>query len=62
MRHWGRWRDREFTEHYWLAYDLEEAGTVPAVLVEMLGRAEAGASTRRPRNGPPSMTMWRWVM
>lgn len=36
MRRWGRWRDREFTEHYWLAYDFEEAGTVPAVLVEVL--------------------------
>jgi flavin-dependent dehydrogenase len=33
---WGRWRDREFAEHYWLAYDLEEPGAVPAVLVEML--------------------------
>ena len=30
MRAWGRWRDREFAEHYWLAYDLEEAGAVPA--------------------------------
>ncbi len=37
MRGWGGWRDREFAEHYWLAYDLEEAGTVPAVLVEILG-------------------------
>ncbi len=36
MRAWGRWRDREFAEHYWLAYDLEEAGAVPAVLVEIL--------------------------
>jgi flavin-dependent dehydrogenase len=36
MRDWGRWRDREFAEHYWLAYDLEDAGAVPAVLVELL--------------------------
>jgi flavin-dependent dehydrogenase len=36
MSRWGRWRDREFAEHYWLAYDLEEPGPVPAVLVEML--------------------------
>ena len=36
MRDWGRWREREFAEHYWLAYDLEEAGTVPPVLVELL--------------------------
>ena len=35
---WGRQREREFAEHYWLAYDLEEAGTVPAVLVEMMRR------------------------
>ena len=36
MSRWGRWRDREFAEHYWLAYDLEEPGAVPVVLVEML--------------------------
>ncbi len=36
MQRWGRWRDREFAPHYWLAYDLEEEGTVPAVLVEIL--------------------------
>jgi 2-polyprenyl-6-methoxyphenol hydroxylase-like FAD-dependent oxidoreductase len=35
-RRWGRERDREFAEHYWLAYDLEESGAVPAVLVEIL--------------------------
>src|SRR5262249_13136121 len=35
-RRWGRQRDREFAEHYWLAYDLEERGAVPAVLVEIL--------------------------
>ena len=43
---WGRERDRAFAEHYWLAYDFEEAGTVPAVLVEILRglqrRGEAG--------------------
>jgi 2-polyprenyl-6-methoxyphenol hydroxylase-like FAD-dependent oxidoreductase len=37
---WGRERGREFAEHYWLAYDLEEAGTVPAVLVEMMRRLQ----------------------
>ena len=37
---WGRWREREFAEHYWLAYDLEEAGTVPAVLVELVRRLQ----------------------
>jgi 2-polyprenyl-6-methoxyphenol hydroxylase-like FAD-dependent oxidoreductase len=37
---WGRERKREFAEHYWLAYDLEEAGTVPAVLVEMMRRLQ----------------------
>jgi len=36
MRAWGRWRDREFAEQYWLAYDLEEAGAAPSVLVEIL--------------------------
>jgi flavin-dependent dehydrogenase len=33
---WGRARDREFAEHYWLAGDLEEPGPVPAVLTEIL--------------------------
>jgi 2-polyprenyl-6-methoxyphenol hydroxylase-like FAD-dependent oxidoreductase len=46
MARWGRERDREFAEHYWLAYDFEEAGAVPAVLVEILRglqrRGEAG--------------------
>jgi len=36
LRDWGRWRDREFAEHYWLAYDLEDVGAAPAVLVELL--------------------------
>ena len=36
LARWGRRRDREFAEHYWLAYDFEEAGAVPAVLVEIL--------------------------
>jgi flavin-dependent dehydrogenase len=40
MRDWGRWREREFAEHYWLAYDLEEAGAVPPVLVELLRRLQ----------------------
>jgi flavin-dependent dehydrogenase len=40
MHDWGRWREREFAEHYWLAYDLEEPGAAPAVLVEMLRRLQ----------------------
>jgi flavin-dependent dehydrogenase len=40
MQQWGRQRDREFAEHYWLAYDLEEPGSVPAVLVELLRRLQ----------------------
>jgi flavin-dependent dehydrogenase len=46
LARWGHRRDREFAEHYWLAYDFEEPGTVPAVLVEILRglekRGEAG--------------------
>jgi hypothetical protein len=38
MKRWGRWRDREFAEHYWLAYDLEQPGSVPTVLIEILSR------------------------
>ena len=33
---WGRWRDREFAEHYWLASDLGKAGPAPAVLPQMI--------------------------
>jgi flavin-dependent dehydrogenase len=36
MARWGRKRDREFAEHYWLAGDLEDPGPVPAVLTEIL--------------------------
>jgi flavin-dependent dehydrogenase len=40
LRRWGHWRDREFAEHYWIAYDFEDAGAVPAVLVEVLRRLQ----------------------
>ena len=40
MERWGGWRDHEFAEHYWLAYDFEEAGAVPALLVEILRRLQ----------------------
>jgi flavin-dependent dehydrogenase len=35
---WGRWRDRDAAEHYWLACDMGAAGTVPAVLPEIMRR------------------------
>ena len=35
---WGRWRDRESFEHYWLATDLGKAGPVPAALPELYRR------------------------
>jgi flavin-dependent dehydrogenase len=38
MTRWGRSRDREFAEHYWLAGDLEDPGSVPMVLTEILRR------------------------
>lgn len=37
---WGRWRDREFADHYWFAVDASETGTVPAVLPELIRRLE----------------------
>jgi hypothetical protein len=40
MRSWGRWRDREFAEHYWIANDFEDPGHVPSVLVEVLRRLQ----------------------
>jgi 2-polyprenyl-6-methoxyphenol hydroxylase-like FAD-dependent oxidoreductase len=35
---WGRWRDRDAAEHYWLATDLGKAGLVPAVQPEIVRR------------------------
>jgi 2-polyprenyl-6-methoxyphenol hydroxylase-like FAD-dependent oxidoreductase len=35
---WGRWRDQDAAEHYWLATDLGKAGQVPAVLPEIARR------------------------
>lgn len=35
MARWGRWRDREFVDHYWFASDLGKAGPLPAVLPQI---------------------------
>lgn len=35
MARWGRWRDREFAEHYWFANDMGKAGDVPSVFPQM---------------------------
>jgi len=35
---WGRWRDRDAAEHYWLACDMGAAGAVPVVLPELMRR------------------------
>jgi flavin-dependent dehydrogenase len=35
MTRWGRWRDGEFAEHYWLACDLGRSGELPGVLPEI---------------------------
>ncbi len=36
LARWGRWRDREFSDHYWFANDLGKAGRVPAVFPQMV--------------------------
>lgn len=36
LARWGRWRDREFAEHYWFGSDLGKAGRLPAVLPQMI--------------------------
>lgn len=41
MTRWGRWRDDEFAEHYWLASDLGAAGKLPAVLPEVFRALQA---------------------
>jgi 2-polyprenyl-6-methoxyphenol hydroxylase-like FAD-dependent oxidoreductase len=38
---WGRWRDADAAEHYWLATDMGKAGTVPLVLPEIIRRMRA---------------------
>jgi hypothetical protein len=41
LARWGRWRDREFAEHYWFASDLGTAGRAPAVLPQMVADLHA---------------------
>jgi flavin-dependent dehydrogenase len=41
LARWGRWRNREFAEHYWLAKDLGKAGRLPAVLPQMISDLHA---------------------
>jgi flavin-dependent dehydrogenase len=36
LAEWGRWRDKDAAEHYWLAVDFGAAGLSPAVNVAML--------------------------
>jgi hypothetical protein len=38
LSNWNRWRDRDASEHYWLACDMGAAGEVPAVLPELVSR------------------------
>jgi flavin-dependent dehydrogenase len=38
---WGRWRDAEFAEHYWLGTDLGRAGAIPTMLPELARRLYA---------------------
>ncbi len=38
MAAWGRWRDKDAAEHYWLATDMGKAGPIPAVLPEIVKR------------------------
>jgi flavin-dependent dehydrogenase len=36
MAAWGRWRDRDFAEHYWYAALLGDGGRAPAAVQELL--------------------------
>jgi flavin-dependent dehydrogenase len=38
---WGRWRDKEFAEHYWFANDLGATGPMPEVLQAVLRHLHA---------------------
>ncbi len=44
---WGRWRDHEFSEHYWFANDLGKAGRVPSVFPQMLADLHAKGQVGR---------------
>lgn len=45
MADWGRWRDREFADHYWFAADVGAGGRAPAVLAEAFRELEARGET-----------------
>jgi flavin-dependent dehydrogenase len=38
---WGRWRDEDFAEHYWLATEMGRDGTLTAVTPELFRRMHA---------------------
>ena len=38
LEDWGRWRDKDAVEHYWLATQMGKAGRIPAVQPEIIGR------------------------
>jgi flavin-dependent dehydrogenase len=38
MARWGRWRDREFAQHYWFAHQLGKSGPLPTLLPELISR------------------------
>jgi 2-polyprenyl-6-methoxyphenol hydroxylase-like FAD-dependent oxidoreductase len=44
---WGRWRDREFLDDYWMAHDLGRAGSVPLVVPALVRRLHATEGTGR---------------
>jgi 2-polyprenyl-6-methoxyphenol hydroxylase-like FAD-dependent oxidoreductase len=41
LKRWGRWRDGEFAEHYWMATDLGKAGPPPTPVPELMRRLHA---------------------
>jgi flavin-dependent dehydrogenase len=38
---WAVWRDRDAFEHHWLSCDLGAAGSMPAVLPQIMGRMDS---------------------
>lgn len=47
MARWGKWRDREFAEHYWQGNDFGTAGPIPRVAPEIIRRFCAQGNTDR---------------
>jgi len=47
LRRWGRWRDRDFNQHYWMGVDFGAAGQLPLATPEVFRQVCAQGDTDR---------------